>query len=172
MNNRGVFDELVQACTSELFEARGVAIRATDRLDETMEYAATIGFSSDALRGMLGLGMSPATLEHLIAKENLPLTAGLGEDWLAESVNQLLGRLKNKLLRYNVVVSLALPTVLRGVCLRFLSTRPAALWTYPFESDAGPISVWLDVRHDSGLILRPTSDPEMQGTPEGDLLLF
>jgi hypothetical protein len=172
MNNKAVFDELVTACASELFEGRGVPIRPTSRMDEAIEYAATIGFSSDTVRGMLGLGMNPATLENLTAKENLSTAGGLGEDWLAESVNQLLGRLKNKLLGYDLTVSLALPTVLRGVCLRFLSTRPAALWTYPFESDAGPISVWLDVRHDAGLILRPTSDPEMQGTPEGDLVLF
>lgn len=172
MNNKAVFDELVAACASELFEARGIAIRTTSRLDDTMEYAATIGFSSDTLRGMLGLGMNPSTLEQLIARENLPPTVGLGEDWLAESVNQLLGRLKNKLLRYDLTVSLALPTVLRGVCLRFLSTRPTALWTYPFESDAGPISIWLDVRHDAGLVLKPTTDPEMQGTPEGELVLF
>lgn len=172
MNNKAVFDELVNACTSELFQARGVRVRATERLDDGMEYAATIGFSSDTVRGMLGLGMSPVTLERLIKAENLAVTGEFGEDWLAESVNQLLGRLKNKLLRYNLAVSLALPTVLRGVCLRFLSTRPTTLWTYPFESDAGPISVWLDVRHDAGLQLVPTSDPEMQGTPEGELLLF
>jgi hypothetical protein len=172
MNNKAVFDELVAACASELFQAHGVELRATSRLDDTMEYAATIGFSSDMLRGMLGLGMNPATLEQLIARENLPPSIGLAEDWLAESVNQLLGRLKNKLLQYDLLVSLALPTVLRGVCLRFLSTRPATLWTYPFESDVGPISIWLDVRHDAGLILKLTSDPEMQGTPEGELVLF
>jgi hypothetical protein len=172
MDNKGVFDELMKACTCELFLARGVELRVVEHANDDMEYAATIGFSSDTMRGMLGLGMSPDTLERLVARENLSSAGGLGEDWLAESVNQLLGRLKNKLLRYNLEVSLALPTVLRGVSLRFLSTRPAALWTYLFESDAGPISVWLDVRHAAGLVLSPTSDPEMQGAPEGDLLLF
>jgi CheY-specific phosphatase CheX len=172
MNNKAVFDELVTAATSELFQARGVAIRASDRLDHAMEYAATIGFASDQIRGMLGLGMDPDTLERLVAKENISAAPAMAEDWLAESVNQLLGRLKNKLLGYNLLVSLALPTVLRGVSLRFLSARPTSLWTYPFDSDAGSISVWLDVRHDAGLVLRRTDDPDMQGTPEGELLLF
>ena len=172
MDNKVVFDQLVAACTSELFQARGFSIRAANRPDDSMEYAATIGFSSDTIRGMLGLGMNPATLEQLLAKEDITVTGGLAEDWLAESVNQLLGRLKNKLLGYDLTVSLALPTVLRGVCLKFLSTRPTALWTYPFECEAGAISVWLDVRHAAGLILQPTNAPEMQGTPEGELVLF
>lgn len=172
MDNKAVFDELIRACASELFQARGVTIRASERTADDVEYAATIGFSSNMMRGMLGLGMNPETLERLVTKENLSTAGGLGEDWLAESVNQLLGRLKNKLLRYGLEVSLALPTVLRGVSLRFLSTRPTSLWTYSFESDAGGLSVWLDVRHDAGLLLRHTSDPDMQGAPEGDLLLF
>jgi hypothetical protein len=170
--SKAIFDELVIRCTTELFQARGIALRKGGELDGAIEYAATLGFAGDKVRGMLGLGMDPLTLRQLVAKD---IDAGAdhnAEDWLGESVNQLLGRLKNKLMGYNVVVSLALPTVLRGVHLRFLSSRPAALWTYSFESDVGAISVWLDVRHDSDFVLTPTRDPDMHAMPEGDLVLF
>jgi hypothetical protein len=116
--------------------------------------------------------MSPDTLQKLMAREVPAVPPGNSEDWLAESVNQLLGRLKNKLMRYDLMVSLALPTVLRGISLRFLATRPTSLWTYTFESEEGPVWVWLDVRHDANLELKPTTDPEKQSVQEGDLLLF
>jgi hypothetical protein len=43
---------------------------------------------------------------------------------------------------------------------------------YTFLSDAGPFCVWLDVRCEPDFVLRPTSDPEMRGTPEGERLVF
>lgn len=172
MSNKDIFDELVAACATELFQARGVTLQPTKRFDGAIEYAATIGFSADRVRGMLGLGMSPVTLEALVRNEHLTVSPANTEDWLAESVNQLLGRLKNKLLGYDLVVSLALPTVLRGVSLNFLSTGPESLWRYSFEGEPGLISVWLDVRSEASLVLKSTDDPNMRGVPEGELMLF
>ncbi|HMJ15093.1 MAG TPA: chemotaxis protein CheX [Polyangiaceae bacterium] len=170
MSNKPIFDELLVTCATELFRARGFELRRTSDLDTPIEYAAIIGFASDEVRGMLGLGMYPSTLERLASKH--AGSAASLEDWLGECVNQLLGRLKNKLLSYDVVITLALPTVLRGVHLRFLATGPAGLWTYSFDSDGGPICVWCDVRHAEGLVLVPSSDPELKSTDEGELLLF
>lgn len=170
MSNKGIFDELLVTCTTDLFGARGIELSRTSDLDTPIEYAAIIGFASDEVRGMLGLGMYPSTLERLASK-HAGSTASL-EDWLGECVNQLIGRVKNKLLGYDVVITLALPTVLRGVHLRFLSTGPSGLWTYSFASVGGPICVWCDVRHADDFVLTPTSDPEMKGTDEGELLLF
>jgi hypothetical protein len=170
MSSKEIFDELVVHCTIELFQSRNIELRRGPEVDTPIEYAAIIGFTSDEVRGMIGLGMYPTTLQYLASKN--PGVAANAEDWLGESVNQLVGRFKNKLMRYNVAVSLALPTVLRGVHLRFLSTGPADPWTYSFETEGGPICAWLDVRHNPDLVLAPTCDPEMQGTPEGELMLF
>jgi hypothetical protein len=170
MSNRAIFDELLVACTTDLFQARDIELSRTSDLDTPIEYAAIIGFASDEVRGMLGLGMYPSTLERLASK--YAGSAASLEDWLGECVNQLLGRLKNKLLGYDVIITLALPTVLRGVHLRFLSTGPAGLWTYSFETAGGPICVWCDVRHAENFVLAPSSDPETKGTAEGELLLF
>jgi len=174
MNGRKAFDDLVLASATELFCSRGVEVRPApqESAEGSVEYAATVGFASDRLRGMVGIGMAPKTLQRLVAADEATGPTTIGEDWLAESVNQLLGRLKNKLLGYNVVLSIALPTVLRGVRLEFLSTGRTNIWTYPFECAAGPIWVWLDVRADQAFELAPSSDPALKGTPEGELLLF
>lgn len=136
-----------------------------------IEFAATLGFSADKVRGMIGLGMDPGTLQQLVTRDGSGADVNI-EDWLAESVNQLLGRIKNKLMAYDLLVSLALPTVLRGVHLRFVGGQKAGLWTYSFESAAGPLFVWLDVRRDPDFELVATRDPEKQAMPEGELVLF
>ncbi len=169
MSQKQVFDELIIQCTTELFRARSVELRHTQAPSSPIEYAAIIGFTADDVRGMVGLGMDAASLQSLAGRA---LSEPNCEDWLGESVNQLLGRFKNKLMGYDVVISLALPTVLRGIHLRFLATGPAGLWTYNFDTEKGPLCAWLDVRHESDFVLTPTTDPEMQGTPEGELLLF
>lgn len=172
MSNKLIFDELVTSSTLELFQARGTTLTPVQRLDNAMEYAATLGFAADRARGMLGLGMSPSTLQALVERELVPVSPANTEDWLAESVNQLVGRLKNKVFHYDLVISLALPTVLRGLSLNFLSRGSESLWRYSFESDVGLVSVWLDVRCEATLVLRPNDDPSEQSASEGDLLLF
>jgi hypothetical protein len=52
MNNKAVFDDLVCRSARELFQGRGVALLPSQRKDDGLEYAATIGFSSDNVRGM------------------------------------------------------------------------------------------------------------------------
>jgi hypothetical protein len=172
MSTRTVFDELVTSCATELFRGRGIDVRSTTGLEASVEYAGTIGFSTDGMRGMIGLGMGPETLERLVAADREAGPGSNFEDWLAESVNQLIGRLKNKLIGYGVVLSIALPTVLRGVRLEFVGMKQTPLWTYPLESEQGRLCVWLDVRTDRELVLTASNDPEMHGTPEGELVLF
>lgn len=170
--SKAIFDELVIQCTTELFYARGVEVRPGGDLNGSIEYAATIGFSADNVRGMLGLGMEPSTLQGLVVKCDGAGADVNAEDWLGESVNQLAGRIKNKLTAYNLLISLALPTVLRGVHLRFLPSRPSTLQAYAFESEAGAIFVWLDKQQVPGFILAPSPDPATQAVAEGEVVLF
>src|SRR5688572_5211299 len=105
MGQKQILDGLVTASASELFQSRGIELRTTEMLEPAIEYAAVIGFATDEMRGMLGLGMSPDTLNKLTLEDRA--SAGIAvspEDWLGESVNQLMGRLRNKLLAYGVSV--------------------------------------------------------------------
>jgi hypothetical protein len=172
MSNKNVFDQLLAESSRELFRARGIDLQAAAQCDTTIEYAAVIGFASDKLRGMVGIGVDPSTLTQLASEDRNAGPQTNAEDWLAESVNQLVGRLKNKLLGYGAPVGLALPTLLRGVRLQFLARRPETLSSHAFQSPAGLVHVWLDVQVDPALVLKPTGDPEMQSTPEGEVVLF
>jgi hypothetical protein len=169
MSNKGVFDDLVTLCTTELFRASGISMEAR-AASPTIEYAAIIGFAADELRGMVGLGMTAQTLSELARSASGDEVDS--EDWLGECVNQLLGRLKNQLLHYNVEASVTLPTVLRGVRLELRGAGPEGLWAYSFESEHGEICVWLDVRVDPDFFLARVDDPARLGVPEGELVLF
>jgi hypothetical protein len=96
----------------------------------------------------------------------------VAEDWLGEAANQLLGRIKNRLLGHGLVVSIALPTVLRGVELKLMAAGDSVLCTYGFESPAGDVCAWLDVLCDPSLTLVPNDDPALHSAPEGAVELF
>jgi CheY-specific phosphatase CheX len=162
----------VGASAVELFRTRSIDLQPDAEHDSAVEYAAVIGFSAEKVRGMVGIGVDPATLSGLVAADTQAVPEVNSEDWLAESANQLVGRLKNKLMGHGMTVSLALPTVLSGVRLQFLSQEATSLCTHKFKSPAGTVYVWLDVRIDADRVLTPTHDPGMQGTPEGAVVLF
>lgn len=172
MGNKAVFDRSILAAATELFESQGIELRAVAQTESSMEIAATISFSADELRGTAGIGLSPSTLERLLtsAFDDRPPSDPL--DWLGEALNQLLGRLKNKLLGYGVAISPALPTVLRGIRLELRPAGLSSLWTYGFEMPAGSFCVWVDVHMLEGLTLAPRGGPEFQAVREGELLLF
>jgi hypothetical protein len=172
MTNKQIFDDLITACTTEFLHAAGVEFCSSIETEVVMEYASVIGFSGNDMRGVIGLGMSGPTLGQLAGFRAIPNVDAPMEDWLGEASNQLLGRLKNKLLGYGTIVSIALPMTLRGVRLQFISTRAMGVWTYGFDSKAGQICVWLDVRVKDGFVLTPSNDADMQGVPEGELMLF
>ena len=69
MSTKTVFDELVTSCSADLFRARGIEVRSTTGVEASVEYAATIGFSTDGMRGMIGLGMGPEPLKRLVAED-------------------------------------------------------------------------------------------------------
>jgi CheY-specific phosphatase CheX len=163
MDHKVVFDEIVSASTGELFGSLGLSVSRAQR-SAPLDCVAVIGFTGSGIRGSLGLGMATA-LRRELAPDGSDM-----EDWHAEVANQLLGRLKSKLLRYGAPIDMALPMVLRGVRLE-LAARDE-LVTYPFEHAAGCCAAWLDVTIDPDVVLAPTNDPDMCGIPEGEAILF
>lgn len=163
MDHKVVFDEIVSASTGELFESLGLTV-ARKQARPPLDCVAVIGFTGSGIRGSLGLGMA-AALRRELAPEGSDV-----EDWHAEIANQLLGRLKSKLLRYGAPIDMALPMVLRGVRLELVERDD--LVTCPFEHATGWCATWLDVRLDPHVALEPTNDPDMCGIPEGEAILF
>lgn len=163
-----IFDSIVTMATTELLASCGVEVRpATSH--PSLDRVAVIGFHGGGLRGSMGLGVSTA----LVDKIALPGRegAGLTDDWLSEMSNQLLGRVKNRLMRHGVTISIALPMVLRGVRVELVGAGKE-LWAYPFDSADGSLCVWLDVLAEPDLQLAATSDEELDIPSEGELILF
>jgi CheY-specific phosphatase CheX len=73
---------------------------------------AVIGFGGEALRGFLVLDLPPAVLSRTHPRHSHD-EADL-EDWVGELSNLMLGRIKARLLPYDVVIQLSTPLVVTG----------------------------------------------------------
>lgn len=164
---RTIIDDVVRSCAEDLFRANAVELAPRAGPIEHLDLVAVIGFSGDQIRGALGLAAPESILRRLASDH-----AELREDVLAEAANQLLGRIKNRLLSFGAEISLSLPMVLRGVEIR-LAPRPGIdVFAYAFGSAEGDVAVWFDARIEHDLVLAPSTDPNDHATAEGELVLF
>jgi hypothetical protein len=90
-------------------------------------------------------------------------------EWIAELSNQLLGRLKNKLLKRGVVLHMSTPVVLRGQHLTPLTRNE--LKPLVFDCDNGCVCVWMDVELTEGVDLTVVQEGAAMMN-EGEGLLF
>ena len=115
-------DTIVVECTDSLLQAfgvRAVHIPSADlRVAPVRTTLAVIGFSGRPLHGSFVFSAD----ESLLARTYVNGSGGnLGAadvdacDWSGELANQLLGRIKNKLLDHGVVIDLSTPTALSGL---------------------------------------------------------
>jgi hypothetical protein len=105
-------DSLVQALLVDLFNAYGVAFAplarsavAAPTVPEVSVAAAFRGGGGSA--GRLTLSLPAALLEHMKSEE----VTSVRMDWARELANQLLGRIKNRLLPFGVRVEIGLLTM-------------------------------------------------------------
>jgi hypothetical protein len=103
---RGIIDSLVQGSLVDLFVAYGTSVAplprvAPQRVPTVPDVSAATSFSHVGFAGQAGritLSLPSAVLEAM-------MTAGgskLKNDWARELANQLLGRIKNRLLQFSV----------------------------------------------------------------------
>jgi CheY-specific phosphatase CheX len=169
MNNRLIIDEIVCACAYELFEQYETPLKRDDRELDPHDYAAVIGFYGSSIRGAVGIGLDRTLVAQMFdAQGNSP---HLVEDCIGEAANQLLGRMKNKLIAYGVTLGSALPMVLRGLEVHIVKSA-TDVWPYRFTSRAGGLTVWFDAYMDPGFVLELQGDPDLLASREGELTLF
>jgi CheY-specific phosphatase CheX len=160
-----VLELAVQACKA-LFSEYGVEVTRIEREKAPkvqMLYCGILGFSGDELRGSVVLAATNQTL-----LDSNPVSGGSARDWIAELVNQFLGRLKLSLLARKVVISLATPVVLRGEHLSLEARGPVIpLW---FERPNGDtLGLWLDMETPPGFVLPEATEEQ---TPEAGEFTF
>ena len=180
-----LMERLVGETCSELFTAYGVSLRrmpAATPLTEAWNDEASGGlvtFDSPSMTGSLVLVGTFRFLASCRPKEvrTRPLKREssadwiLVRDWTTELVNQLLGRVRNRLYARGVALDWKNPVALSGHSLG-MAMKPRPKATFEFAAADGQIvRVWLDTRFNPTFAPAPPKDaaavPE-----EGDVLLF
>lgn len=171
--NYSILEQLLRDCCVELMADYGLpATPATlTTQDPGVDVSvAAIDFSGQDLRGTIGLRMTTSVvLETYRTAIGVAVQAGTpaANDWTCELVNQLIGRLKNKLRSYNVSFNVNTPRLLAlfpaAELERALRTR--------FVSDRGTFAGYLDVMIAPGFVF-VDSPPEEAFVDEGELVLF
>jgi hypothetical protein len=161
--NRCLADVVQQSCIALFSHYRVDIAPSVRRPSQEVVLCGIIGFTGDDLKGSLMLACSREPLE--LARDGGDVTM---RDWLAELTNQLLGRVKNRLLAFGTVIHCSTPVVLGGERIAPISSQPLG---HLFTADGGVVSVWFDtvVRPDFTLS-PPTEDVEL--ACEGATLLF
>jgi CheY-specific phosphatase CheX len=152
------------ACT-ELFSAYGVELAATSEPWEQVEeplLSAVMGFVGQKLRGTCLLACAQATTMAACP------TNGRARDWIGELANQLVGRLKSKLLMRDIDVALSTPIAIKGLRLEPLPRRQ--LEPSVFSSSQGQVMVWVEVEVASDFKLLSEGPSRARG--EGEVILF
>jgi hypothetical protein len=159
-----VVDLLAKSCI-ELFAAYGVTLTARG--------APWVTTDEPLLSGVIGFVGSRVRGTCLLASTEPPITAssppgGRARDWVGELTNQLMGRMKSKLVARGLTVELTTPIVLSGV--RIEPLPKAKLEPIVLSAEQGPVLVWLEFETTPDFRL----EAEREGFcgTEGDVLLF
>ncbi len=165
-----VIDGLVQDVTRALFESYGVKLELDGspvaKILESVQMISTIGFSSATLSGSLLLAIPQSVLERTVPTPDANLA-----DWSGELANQLLGRLKNQLLNYQVAINLALPVVVSGGEFHLPTRNRRLTRHFSFVSASGRMFIRTEMELAPSIeLVRQTGTTV--GVDEGELLFF
>ncbi len=165
-------DGLVQDAARALFATYGVKLELDGspvaKTLQSVQMISMIGFSSQALSGSLLLALPDAIVDRTLPAPDASLA-----DWSGELANQLLGRLKNQLLKYQVVINLSLPVVVSGAGFSLPSKTRQLTRYFSFVCDEGRMFVRMDMELCPSIELVRQADVKTdQSVDEGELLLF
>jgi len=155
---------MAATAAAELLQAYGVTLSpAAEGWVETDEllYSGVMGFVGDRVRGTCLLAAPKDTILSTAPADARP------RDWVGELANQLVGRLKSKLMQHGVTIGVSTPVVLSGVKLSPLPRSDVA--PSVFETPTGRLLVWLEVEVDPEFTLGSLR-PLMAA--EGEFLAF
>jgi CheY-specific phosphatase CheX len=160
-----------------LFEAYGAPVaptaapQTTSADEECSEMAGVIGFCAEQLRGTVVV-----TTTEKVVLSTLPRGVSTPEssDWLGELSNQLLGRLKNQLGDFGIILQVSTPVVLLGPKLRVFGSSLDGVRVYKFQlaaSASQPVTVMVELRAKDDLMLERVAN-QVANAVEGTELFF
>lgn len=172
--NYALLDEFLRDCCLELMTSYGlpasVQAEVESKAPALSSTLAAIDFSGHDLRGTIGMRMTTSVvLETYRVAVGSTIQPGSPEavDWTCELVNQLVGRLKNKLRTYHVSFDVNTP--------RLMTSFPAEALERTlrrrFVCEGGRFAGFLDVMIAPGVAFVQSASTE-ELAEEGDMVLF
>jgi hypothetical protein len=164
---RAIIDTIIQSSAVELFQAHGITVAPIGSMpvgtqQRFHDNVAMIGFEGRAFVGTLTLS---------IPSDMLATRTGPGTDtaWGEELINQLHGRVKNRLAVFQVPLKSSLPRTMGGATLESLRRRSPTEVLYRFRAMQGDVIVTLDAPVHEVLLAYSGA---AQIVREGDVVLF
>lgn len=180
-----VLDRLVSEACVELFSSCNLPVRRASApppaaQPEHFDVAGVIGFMAEHIRGNMVLASTFQTLASARPSElKLPAPSPksaadwiLVRDWAAELVNQLLGRVKNRLFVFDVNLRVSTPTALSGRALSVASTKRSVLPPLIYQGGGHELWVWLDADMSPSFELGARRKGGPEAAKEGEVILF
>lgn len=169
-------DELVSQALDAACTSLVPVPRSTDCAEQPeraeLRLASIIGFSSDGLRGTLGIAASQAGVERIAAHFGIDATnEGSVADSMGELANLVLGHVKRTFAGRDVLLTISTPLVVRGVAIEICGRDEGDWYERSVSCNEDQVRVWMDLTVDEGFRVG-----EQQSTDgmvsEGETLLF
>ncbi len=165
-NNNEILGKVVAECVEKVFDAYDTALESVDIADPGHEVVAVIGYAADEVRGGLALGIT-----NDLAKRTMPTPDTPLYDWAGELANQILGRVRNKMLSYKLDIQISTPVVLHGLGVQVAPPGHEGVKVASYKSGTDVVQVLLEARFEQGFEL-PEKNEEEGAVDEGEMLLF
>ncbi|HEY3497078.1 MAG TPA: chemotaxis protein CheX [Polyangiaceae bacterium] len=169
-----LLDSVVEDASVALFASIGLSLsREADSAKSPDDMGASIGFAGPELRGALVL-ISTRKLVRLALPREVQDRSSDEQlaDWMGELANQLLGRIKNKLIAYGVNLAMGTPAVMLGLDLARKDRHRGVRRQFSFRHAEEALSVYLDAVAPAEFKLKVPSVPPVGGIVEGDVAFF
>ncbi len=160
-----VIDLYVQSSV-ELFSAYGLVAGERDTTPRTpheMRYVSILSASGDKIRLLSTVNIDETLLIRMHPSGARELSQRHLEDWCRELNNQLMGRMKNKLLRQGCEIMTGLPSLITGTDISPVSAPDLDFREYFFASAQG--------RLESTLAMLLAPDLELADAPEAEQVM-
>ena len=171
---RTAIDTILQSSTVELFHSQGVAVAPLrpcplGNQRRFYEWVGLIHFEATSVSGVLTVSTPMAVWSSRAAGAASSADSETLADWHREIANQLMGRIKNRLLKFQLVLNPRLPSALSGAALELHRKRSASEILYRFRALRGDVLVVVDAPLDRAILAYSGG---MQVAREGELILF
>jgi hypothetical protein len=167
-----VLDVIVQSCVVDLFHSSGIAVAPLRRSQPTMgpvvhpQLSAMIGFRGKRFTGVLTAGVPDGVFAAIPRNPERPFA---DTDWIREVANQLVGRIKGRLIPLGTTLQADLPSLVHDELFERLRAQSPFFAVYRFRALRGEVVVTLLGDIDPSIFVYAGPLPTVV---EGDIIIF